>query len=151
MSAEASPQTGAPQVATARPLPPVDKIGAVVIALVIGGAVDLGAHLPAKISLAPVDLLLAASVLLVGFNVVSLLRVRDRFAWGVFTKVGGYALLAYLVIAGMLEYVFVYDGTRGSTLVVLTLMLVVFAVNIPMILAYSVARYQPADGGSAPA
>ncbi|HLI56871.1 MAG TPA: hypothetical protein VKY26_07520 [Actinomycetota bacterium] len=126
-------------------LPPVDRVGAVVIALVIAGGIDLGAHLPQKISLAPVDLLLAASILLVAYNVVSLLRVRDRFAWRMFLRVGRWALLAYLVIAGMLEYVFVLDGTRGSTLVVLTLMLAVFAVNIPMILAYSVARYQPVE------
>lgn len=131
-------------------LPPVDKIGTVVVALVILGGIDLGAHLPNKISLAPVELLLAASVLLVGFNVVTLVRLGDRFAWPVFMKVGGYALLAYVVIAGMLEYVFIYDGTRGSTLVVLTAMLVIFAVNIPMILAYSVARYQPVVAGSVP-
>lgn len=55
---------------------------------------------------------------------------------------GRYALLAYLVIAGMLEYVFVLDHTRGATLVVLTLMLVIYAVDIPVLLAFSVARYQ---------
>jgi hypothetical protein len=53
------------------------------------------------------------------------------------------ALLAYLIEAGMLEYVFVLDHTRGSVLVVLTLMLAIFAVTIPMLLAFTVARYQP--------
>jgi hypothetical protein len=42
----------------------------------------------------------------------------------------------------MLEYVFVADHTRGGTLVVLTLMLLIYAVDIPVILAFSVARYQ---------
>jgi len=36
------------------------------------------------------------------------------------------ALLAYAVIAGMIEYAFVFDKTRGAQLVVMTLMLVVF-------------------------
>jgi hypothetical protein len=68
--------------------------------------------------------------------------------------VGGWALAAYLVIAGMLEFVFVLDHTRGGLLIVLTLMLAVFAVNVPLLLAFSVARYQPgttaASGGGAP-
>jgi hypothetical protein len=37
----------------------------------------------------------------------------------------------------------VFDQTRGSTLLILTLMLTIFAVNIPMLLAFTVARYQP--------
>ena len=44
--------------------------------------------------------------------------------------------------AGMLEYAFVYDGTSGSQLVILTAMLVVFAINIPLLLGFSVARFQ---------
>jgi uncharacterized membrane protein len=49
------------------------------------------------------------------------------------------------VIAGMLEYVFVYDHTRGTQLVILSLMLFVFALNIPMLLGFSVARFQEPD------
>jgi hypothetical protein len=47
----------------------------------------------------------------------------------------------------MLEFVFVLDHTRGAVLVVLSLMLVVFAVDIPVVLAFSVARYQEPPGG----
>ena len=43
----------------------------------------------------------------------------------------------------MLEYIFVFDGTRGQILFVMSCMLAVFAVNVPMLLAFSVARYQP--------
>jgi hypothetical protein len=71
-----------------------------------------------------------------------LARVRD-FAWRTFFVVGGWALAAYLVIAGMLEFVFVLDHTQGGLLIVLTLMLAVYAVNVPLLLAFSVARYQP--------
>lgn len=42
----------------------------------------------------------------------------------------------------MLEYVFVLDGTRGASLLVMTFMLVVFALDVPALLAFSVARYQ---------
>ncbi len=57
-------------------------------------------------------------------------------------------LLAYIVIAGMLEYTFIYDHTRGSLLAVMTLMLVTFTLNVPILLAFTVARFQavgPAD------
>ena len=42
----------------------------------------------------------------------------------------------------MLEYVFVLDHTRGTMLVVLTSMLIVFAVDIPTLFAFTVALYQ---------
>ena len=42
------------------------------------------------------------------------LRLRD-FAWERFLQVAGWALLAYAVIAGMIEYAFVYDKTRGAS------------------------------------
>jgi hypothetical protein len=56
-----------------------------------------------------------------------------------------WTLVAYVVIAGMLEYVFVVDGTRGGSLLVVSASLLVFAVDVPLILAFSVARYQTPD------
>ncbi len=47
------------------------------------------------------------------------------------------------VIAGMLEFVFVRDGTGGSMLALVTVSLVIFAVDIPVLFAFSVARFQP--------
>ena len=47
------------------------------------------------------------------------------------------------MIAGMIGYAFVYDGTRGEGLVVLVGMLAVFAIAVPLLLGFSVARYQP--------
>lgn len=103
----------------------------------------MAAHLPGHVPLAaPAALLGVAAALLVA-NAIALSRVRD-FSWRSFFLVGRWALLAYAVIAGMLEYVFVLDGTRGTELVVLTSMLVVFALDIPLLLAFTVARYQPA-------
>jgi hypothetical protein len=42
----------------------------------------------------------------------------------------------------MLEFVFIHDGTRGGILVVLTLSLAVFAVHVPLLIGFTVARYQ---------
>jgi len=42
----------------------------------------------------------------------------------------------------MIEYAFVYDHTRGAVLVVMTLMLAVFTVTPPVLLAFTVARFQ---------
>jgi hypothetical protein len=129
-------------VAPERRLPPITEVAIATMVLVVTGGIYLAAYLPRRAPLGPaVGLLVAAGALLL-WNVVTLSRVRE-FAWDKFFLVGGWALLAYVVIAGMLEYVFVLDHTPGGLLLVLTLMLVVFAVNIPMLLAFSVARYQP--------
>jgi hypothetical protein len=77
--------------------------------------------------------------------VAMLVRIRP-FAWGRFFTVARWAFVAYLVIAGILAFVFIFDHTRGATLVVLMATLAVFAVDVPMIMAFTVARY---DEGSA--
>jgi hypothetical protein len=124
----------------------VAQVAVLSMALVIIGGIYMAAHLPAKVSLGlPVGLLAAAGVLVLA-NLVQLARL-GKFAWGTFFLVGKWALVAYLVITGMLEYVFVLDGTRGSALAVLTVALAIFAVDVPVLLAFSVARYQPFDEG----
>lgn len=50
--------------------------------------------------------------------------------------------MAYAVIAGLLGFVFIYDHTRGSTLAVLISTLVVFALDVPAIIAFTVARFE---------
>ena len=37
---------------------------------------------------------------------------------------------------------FVFDHTRGAQLVVMTLMLVLFMLNVPVLIAFTVARYE---------
>ena len=66
--------------------------------------------------------------MLLAANMIALSRVRD-FAWDWFFEVGKWSLLAYAVIAGMIEYAFLRDHIGGGALVVLTLSLVVFAVT----------------------
>jgi hypothetical protein len=103
----------------------------------------MAAHMPKEVPLALPIALLAVGAALLAVNVVLLSRVRD-FAWDKFRLVGGWSLAAYVVIAGMLEYVFIKDDTPNDPLLVLTGMLLVYAIDIPLLFGFSVARYQPA-------
>jgi len=54
-----------------------------------------------------------------------------------------------MVIAGMIEYVFLRNHLTGGPLIVLTLSLAVFAIHIPTLVGFTVARFhepeQPED------
>jgi hypothetical protein len=92
--------------------------------------------------------LLALSALLLAGNLVALARVND-FRWGRFFEVAKWSLLAYAVIAGMIEYAFLQNHLGGGPLVVLTLSLVVFAVHVPTLVGFTVARfYEPEAVGA---
>jgi hypothetical protein len=123
-----------------RTLPPIQPIAVAIFVLIVTGGVYTAAHLPRHVPQGPTIGLLSAACVLLAINSVLLSRI-EGFAWGRFRQVAGWVLLAYIVIAGMLEYVFVYDHTRGTQLLILTLMLAVFAVNVPMLLGFSVARF----------
>jgi len=128
-----------------RKLPPVTQVGMLSLALIVAGGIYLSAHLPQHVSLGPAIALLGASALLMAANLVSLARVKG-FAWRRFFEIARWALLAYVVTAGMIEYAFVHNHTSGGPLVVLTLSLAVFAVHVPMLIAFTVARYyDPAE------
>lgn len=127
--------------AARRPLPPVMEIGVGAMILVVVGGIYMAAHAPRPAPLGVAVGLVAGAAVLMAAAVVLLARARS-FAWDRFFQVARYALLAYIVIAGMLEYVFVLDHTPGGQLLVLSLMLAIFAVDVPMLLAFSVARYQ---------
>ena len=133
---------GGSQVVTVltRRLPPVAELVVASLALMLTGGVYLAAHLPHPPPLAPAVGLLAAGAALTVVAVVLLARIRP-FAWKTFVVVARWALIAYAVIAGLLAYVFVHDGTRGATLVVLVLTLFVFAADVPAVIAFTVARY----------
>jgi CDP-diglyceride synthetase len=126
-----------------RSLPPITETAVGSLVLIVTGAIFLSANVFSNPPLWIPWILLVAAAALLAFNIVQLTRLNN-FAWDSFVQVGLWTLLAYVIIAGMLEYVFVVDGTPGSRLLILTLMLLVFAVDIPLILAFSVARYQPA-------
>ena len=130
----------ATDAAAERKLPPVEGLCIATMICVIVGGIYIVSYLPNSVSLAlPIGLTVLASVLLI-YNMVMLSRLQD-FAWPTFWLVAKFSLLAYIVIAGMLEYIFVYDDTPGDVLAVLTAALVIYAVNIPLLFGFSVARY----------
>jgi hypothetical protein len=128
-------------------MPPVTEVGAASMISIAAGVIYTAAYLPKHAPLGvPIALLVVAAALQV-VNAVLLSRIPG-FAWFRFVQVAKWALLAYAVIAGMIEYAFLYDHTRGSQLAVLTLMLALFMLNVPVLIAFTVARY---ENTSAPA
>ena len=131
-----------------RKLPPVTELGMASLALIVAGGIYLSAHLPQHVPLAPAVVLLAASAALLGLNMVLLARVQG-FRWDRFFQVAKWSFLGYTVIAGMILYAFLQDHIRGGTLVVLILSLVIFAVHVPMLVGFTVARfYEPEESGA---
>lgn len=131
-----------------RRLPPVTQIGMTSLALIVAGGIYLSAHLPHHVPLGPAVALLIASVLLLAGNLIALAFVKD-FRWDRFFAVAKWTLLAYVAIAGLIEYSFLRDHISGGVLVVLTLSLVVFAVHVPVLVGFTVARFdepEPALG-----
>jgi hypothetical protein len=122
-------------------LPPVTELGVVSMALIVAGGISIASKLPGHVPLTLPVLLLAASSLVMLANVVALTRTPG-FNWDAFFDVAKWALVAYAVIAGMLEFVFLHNGTSGGVLVVLTLSLLVYAVHVPLLIGFTVARYQ---------
>ena len=123
--------------------PPVTQVAMASLALIIAGGIYLSANLPEHVSLAPAVILLALSAVLMALNLLSLTRVRG-FAWERFFEVARWSLVAYLVIGGLLEFVFIHNHVRGGTLVVLTLSLLIFAIHVPTLMGFTVARYYQA-------
>jgi hypothetical protein len=122
-------------------LPPVTQIGMASLALIVAGGIYLSSHLPEHVPLAPAVILLALSALLLAGNLAALSRV-DAFAWGRFFQIARWAMLAYAITAGLIEFAFLEDHLSGGPLVVLTLSLVVYAVHVPMLIGFTVARYE---------
>jgi hypothetical protein len=129
-----------------RRLPPVTEIGMASLGLIVAGGIYLSAHIPQHVSLGPAVALLIASSLLLAINLGMLARVQS-FPWERFFAIAKWALLAYAAIAGMIEYAFVRNHLKGGPLVILTLSLVVFAIHVPTLIGFTVARFATDEPG----
>ncbi len=125
---------------TERKLPPVTELAMASLALIVAGGIYLSAHLPEHVPLAPAVVLLVLSIGLFAANVITLTRV-EGFPWERFMSVAKWSLLAYAIIAGLIEYTFLQNHLSGGPLVVLTLSLCVFAIHVPTLIGFTVARY----------
>ena len=63
------------------------------------------------------------------------------FRWDRFFAVARWALLAYVVTAGLIAFVFLRNDLSGGPLIVLLLSLVVYAIHVPALIGFTVARY----------
>ncbi len=127
-----------------RRMPPVTQLGAASMAFVAVGVIYTAAYLPKHAPLGVAAGCAGCAAALLAVNAFLLSRTRD-FAWWRFFQVMRWGLAAYLVVTGMLEYTFLYDHTRGAVLALLTCMLVLFLVNVPLLMAFTVARYQTVE------
>jgi hypothetical protein len=136
-------QPGTPSLVD-RKLPPVTEIGAASMIAIAGGIIFNASYLPKHAPIGGAIIFLIVAAALVLLNALILTRIKD-FARQRFMQVAGWSLLAYAVIGGMIEYAFIFDHTRGSQLVILTLMLTLFVINVPILIGFTVARYALAD------
>ena len=127
---------------TGRKLPPIAELAIVTMILVVTGGTYIASHIPDDVPLLLPTILAVAAAILLLVNVY-LTSTLKPFAWGVFKQVFGWSLAGYGVISGLLMFVFIRDDIPGDVMTFLIAMLVIFAVNIPLLFAFSVARYQP--------
>jgi hypothetical protein len=133
---------------TERKYPPFTEVGMLSLALIVTGGIYLSSHIPQHVPLGLPTALLIASTTLVVVNLVLLSRVPG-FAWPRFFQVAKWALVAYLFTAALIEYAFLRNHLRGGPLVILTLSLLIYAVQVPAMIAFTVARYEtPATDGA---
>ena len=126
--------------------PPTVALTMVSLAAIVISGVWLGGHAPRPTPLGLPVALLAVAVILWVVGIVLLTRVPD-FSWVTFANVARWALLAYVLAAGMIAFVFVKNEVRGSTLAVVLGSLVMFALDVPTLIATTAARYANAPPG----
>jgi hypothetical protein len=125
---------------TSRRFPPVAGLTIGSLTLVVIGGILMASYVPRRPPLGVPVTLTVTSAALVLASVFLLYRL-EQFAWPRFFLVFRWALLAYVISAGMIGFAFIYDHTRGASLALVLVMLVIFALDVPLIIAFTVARY----------
>ena len=135
----------APGSALSRRFPPIAGLTTVSLGLVVVGGILMSSYAPRRPPLGvPVAITVVSALLLLASSYLTS-RLRP-FAWDRFFLVFRWALLAYVISAGMIGFAFVKDHVRGAPLAVVVVMLVIFALDVPLIIAYTVARYTSPAG-----
>jgi hypothetical protein len=123
-----------------RRLPPIAQLTVCSLALIVIGGILMASYVPRQPPLAAPAALTAVSAALVLTSGFLLSRLK-QFAWPRFFLVFWWALLAYVISAAMIGFAFVRDQTRGAPLALVMVMLVIFALDVPVVIAFTVARY----------
>lgn len=124
-----------------RKLPPIVGISMVALTLAITGGVLVASQIGEEPALIVPSVLMGGAIVLETVAIVVLVTIRP-FAWARFAQVVRWALLAYIVQSGIIEWSFIKNDVPGRPLAVLTAGLVVFATVVPLMIAFTVARYQ---------
>ena len=120
--------------------PPVAPLTVCSLALIVIGGILMASYVPRQPPLtAPAALTVVSAAL--ALTSAFLLSRRQQFAWPRFFLTFRWALLAYVISAGMIGFAFVRDHTRGAPLALVIVMLVIFALDVPFVIAVTVARY----------
>jgi hypothetical protein len=127
-----------------RQYPPIAVMSTAALVSIIVGGIVMASYAPRVAPLAISTTLMALGVVLLVSAYVSLSRVTV-FSWTTFRNVIKWALLAYVIEAGVIEFAFVHMHTRGKSLLIVTAMLVIFATSVPTTIAFTVARYAEPD------
>lgn len=137
--------SGAPQEERAsvyeRTLPPIPALCEASLAATIAAAVVLAAQLPSTSDLLGPILLAGIAWLLIAITAIVLATIRP-FNFRVLKMVSLRQFLAELVVAGMLEFVFLRDHLPAGPLVVFTILVGSFSVSVAMLIGFQVARWQ---------
>jgi hypothetical protein len=123
-----------------RRFPPVAELAIVSLALVVVGGIIMASYAPRRPPLAGPIVIAAVAAALLLASVVMVSRIRE-FAWNRFFLVLKWAGLAYVISAGMIAFAFIRDHVGGAPLAVLLVMLVMFASDVPLIIAFTAARF----------
>jgi hypothetical protein len=123
-----------------RRLPPVAALATGALASVVVGGIVMASYAPRRAPLGLAGGLLGLGVVLMAVAVALLSRIKN-FAWATFVTVFKWGLLAYVIEAALIEFAFVRNHTSGSSLDIVSAMLVIFGVSVPVTIAFTVARY----------
>ena len=134
-----------PSPAISRRFPPVAELATVSLALVVVGGILMASYAPRRPPLGvPTALAVAGAVLLLAGGYLTA-RVRP-LAWDRFFLVFRWALLAYVISAAMIAFAFVKDHVHGAPLALVLVLLVIYALDVPLVIAFTVARYSSPAG-----
>ena len=123
-----------------RRFPPVAPLTVGSLALIVIGGILMASYVPRQPPLAVPGALTAVSAALALTSAFLLSRLK-QFAWARFFLAFRWALLAYVISAAMIGFAFVRDHTRGAPLALVIVMLAIFALDVPVVIAFTVARY----------
>lgn len=125
-----------------KPFPKAVELVSLSLACSMVGGIWLGSHASPKAehSLTLPTVLLIAGAVLLAVGVVMVATVKG-FNWNSWVRVAKWALLAYVIESSLILYAFVHNQVRGSTLAVVIGLIALFAIDVPFLIATTVARY----------